>query len=206
MRDLGFVPMARDINKEREILMMKTLTGRKAVTTLVAAALVAAVPFLGAEAASADSGLAAGTYTVTANVYVDSSDTPIGQNAYVTNPNQPPTAYPTSPVSVNATLVVQSDGTELLTVPIVNETFGVLSIAGESTDDSVIVEDTTTTSWSTWAGTQQRVSSITFDVTDFSGGTSIATFGPSTEYANFLLYLGAKDWDLHLTVDFDSAS
>lgn len=174
---------------------------------LAAVALVAATTLGTAQVASADSGLAPGTYTVTANVYVDASDTPIGQNAYVTNPAAPPTSFPTSPVSDNATLVVQSDGTESLTVPIVNTTFGVLSIADESTDDIVTVTGTTTVSWITDdEGELQRISSITFDVTDFAGGTSIATFSPSTEYANYAPYAGYKSWDLHLTVEFDSAS
>jgi len=182
--------------------------GRKAGAALAVVALIGAAPFLGAEAASADSGLAPGTYTVSANVYVDAADAPLGVNAYVTNPNQPPAAFPTTPVSGNATLVVQSDGTELLTVPIVNQTFGVLSIAAASdATSSVEVVSSSTVPWATtWGGTKQRVNSVTFDVTDFAGGSAVATFSPSSEYANYLLYFGSKSWDLHLVVDFGSAS
>lgn len=187
--------------------MKSSLARRRSGALIAAAVFVTAVPFLGVEVASADSGLAEGTYTISANVYVDSSDSPIGLNAYVTNPTAPPTGYPSSPVSANATLVVQSDGTELLTVPIVNETFGVLSIAASDTDGEVDVVSSSTTSWSTtWGGTKQRISEITFDVTDFGGGSDVATFSPSSEYADFLLYLGTKSWDLHLVVDFDSAA
>ncbi|WP_448060602.1 hypothetical protein [Cellulomonas hominis] len=144
---------------------------------------------------------------MTANVYVDASDTPIGQNAYVTNPGTPPLNMPTAPVANNATLAVLGDGTELLTVPIVNTTFGVLSVAPTSTDSTVLVVATSLSTWATtWGGTKQRISSVTFDVTDFDGGTDVATFSPSSEYANFLLYVGNKSWDLHLVVDFDSAA
>jgi hypothetical protein len=174
---------------------------------LLAAGAVAAPQAALADTTASSSGLAPGTYTVSANVYVAASDTPIGQNAYVTNSGTPPLNMPTSPVAANATLQVLSDGTELVTVPIVNTTFGVLSIASSSTDGSVDVTSTSTSSWATtWGGTKQRVSSVTFDVTDFDGGTDVATFSPSSEYADFLLYVGTKSWDLHLVVDFDSAS
>ncbi|MFC6356557.1 hypothetical protein [Luethyella okanaganae] len=77
-----------------------------------------------------------------------------------------------------------------------NESFGVLSIASASTDSAVSVTDKSFVPWSTtWGGTKQRISSVTFDVTDFSGGTSVATFSPSSEYANFLLYAGDKGRD-----------
>lgn len=186
---------------------MGTIRARRSTSVLTATALLlAAGAALGPQVASADSGLPAGTYTVTANVYVGASDTPIGQNAYVTNPGKPPLNMPTSPVADNATLVVQADGTELLTVPIVNTTFGVLSLPAASTDGVVDVASTTLATWATtWGGTKQRISSVTFDVTDFAGGTQVATFSPSTEYADFLLYVGTKTWDLHLVADLDSA-
>ena len=52
---------------------------------------------------------------------------------------------------------------------------------------------------------KERISSITFDVTNFSGGNSIADFTPCAEYATFPLYKGDKHWDLHLIVNFNSA-
>lgn len=151
----------------------------------------------------------AGTYTITANLYVDKKDTPIGKYAYVTNSGNPPFHKPTSPVSDNAKLQVTESGKKLLTVPIVNNTFGVLSIATTSTNSSVKVIDKSMTTWrAPWPWStpyKERISSITFDVTNFSGGNSIADFTPCAEYATFPLYKGDKHWDLHLIVNFNSA-
>ena len=151
----------------------------------------------------------AGTYTITANLYVDKKDTPIGKYAYVTNSGNPPFHKPTSPVSNNAKLQVTESGKKLLTVPIVNNTFGVLSIATTSTNNSVKVIDKSMTTWrAPWPWStpyKERISSITFDVTNFSGGNSIADFTPCAEYATFPRYKGDKHWDLHLIVNFNSA-
>lgn len=151
----------------------------------------------------------AGTYTITANLYVDKKDTPIGKHAYVTNSGNPPFHKPTSPVSNNAKLQVTESGKKLLTVPIVNNTFGVLSIATTSTNSSVKVIDKSMITWrAPWPWStpyKERISSITFDVTNFSGGNSIADFTPCAEYATFPLYKGDKHWDLHLIVNFNSA-
>lgn len=151
----------------------------------------------------------AGTYTITANLYVDKKDTPIGKNAYVTNSGNPPFHKPTSPVSNNAKLQVTESGKKLLTVPIVNNTFGVLSIATASTNNSVKVIDKSMTTWrAPWPWStpyKERISSITFDVTNYSGGNSIADFTPCAEYATFPRYKGDKHWDLHLIVNFNSA-
>lgn len=150
-----------------------------------------------------------GMYTITANLYVDKKDTPIGKNAYVTNSGNPPFHKPTSPVSNNAKLQVTESGKKLLTVPIVNNTFGILSIATTSTNNSVKVIDKSMTTWrAPWPWStpyKERISSITFDVTNFSGGNSIADFTPCAEYATFPLYKGDKHWDLHLIVNFNSA-
>ena len=150
-----------------------------------------------------------GMYTITANLYVDKKDTPIGKNAYVTNSGNPPFHKPTSPVSDNAKLQVTESGKKLLTVPIVNNTFGVLSIATTSTNSSVKVIDKSMITWrAPWPWStpyKERISSITFDVTNFSGGNSIADFTPCAEYATFPLYKGDKYWDLHLIVNFNSA-
>ena len=180
---------------------------KMAAGAVAAAALVAAgaesIDFSKAFAATGDT-----SYTVTANIYVDATDSPIKKNAYVTNPGTPPLNKPTSPVTNNATLVVKSDGTKLLTVPVVNTTFGVTSFPAASADGTVTVTNKKTESWSTtWGGTLTRISSITFDVTNFSAdGETIATFTPCSEFADFILYKGSKDWDLHLVADCSAAS
>lgn len=189
-----------EVNLSRRNFVKGVLAASGAVA--LAAAAPAVKPFE-AFAAEGDE-----TYTVTANLYVDSTDSPIKQNAYVTNSGKPPLHKPTSPVSDNATLVVKADGTKLLTVPIVNTTFGVTSFPWASKDGSVVVTDQVTEGWNTtWGGSLTRVSSITFDITKFSAdGSTIATFSPCVEFADFLLYKGAKDWDLHLVADCTSIS
>lgn len=192
------------------------LVGGATAAVAVAGAVPAALDAEGAFAlprayAAPQAGVAAaGTaYTVTANLYADKKDTPIGKNAYVTNPGDPPANKPVKPVSDNATLTMTAEGRKLLTVPIVNNTFGVLSIADVSVDGKVKVTDVQMGTWNPpflgW-GTPyaERIVSITFDVTDFAGGDAIATFSPCKEYAAFLPYKGDKGWDLHLIADLSA--
>lgn len=184
---------------------------------VVAAAAGVALPDINASKAFAASAAplsgayaAPGTYTVTANLYVDKRDSPIGKNAYVTNPGNPPFNKPTSPVANNATLVVAEGGAKLLTVPIVNSSFGVLEIASASQDGLVRITEKKMGKWVMpnflWSSPyDERVVSLTFDVTNFAGGSATATFSPSAEYASFPLYKGRKTWDLHLVADLGAA-
>lgn len=187
--------------------------------TVAAVAVAAAVPQLlepttafaaPAVAAAAPVPLAAGTYTITANLFADKKDTPIHEYAYLTNPGNPPADKPIHPVTSNATLTVSEDGKKLVTVPIVNEMLGLVSLASASKDGLAKVVNTESTSWETgWPfGNPQktRISSATFDVTNFAGGSAVADFSPCEEYVKFFLYRGRKYWDLHLTVDFSSVT
>ena len=62
-----------------------------------------------------------------------------------------------------------------LTAPVVNNTFGVRSIASSSTDGTVLVLSTSDTTWTapsfplSSTPYSTRISSITFDVTNFAG-------------------------------------
>lgn len=205
-----------DMDEPTDLSRRDFLKGAVGVTLAIAAvsaglSLPGAGEALGTapQRAYAATATSAGTYTITANLYVDKKDTPIGKYAYVTNSGNPPFHKPTSPVSNNAKLQVTESGKKLLTVPIVNNTFGVLSIATASTNNSVKVIDKSMTTWrAPWPWStpyKERISSITFDVTNFSGGNSIADFTPCAEYATFPLYKGDKHWDLHLIVNFNSA-
>lgn len=205
-----------DMDEPTDLSRRDFLKGAVGVTLAIAAvsaglSLPGAGEALGTapQRAYAATATSAGTYTITANLYVDKKDTPIGKYAYVTNSGNPPFHKPTSPVSDNAKLQVTESGKKLLTVPIVNNTFGVLSIATTSTNRSVKVIDKSMTTWrAPWPWStpyKERISSITFDVTNFSGGNSIADFTPCAEYATFPLYKGDKHWDLHLIVNFNSA-
>ena len=183
---------------------------------LAAGVLVAgAIAFMGGNAAPAyaDTPTAAGTYTVTANVYVDSSDSPIGQNAYLTNPGQPPANKPVTPVSQNATLTIDDQGHKTLTVPLVNDVFGATSIPeGVTSNSAVSVTSVATQNWKVPSnfllfvqGPDTRVSTVTFDVTGESADTFEATMSNCEEYAAFRLYAGNKSWDLHLDADLSTA-
>ena len=205
-----------DMDEPTDLSRRDFLKGAVGVTLAIAAvsaglSLPGAGEALGTapQRAYAATATSAGTYTITANLYVDKKDTPIGKHAYVTNSGNPPFHKPTSPVSNNAKLQVTESGKKLLTVPIVNNTFGVLSIATTSTNSSVKVIDKSMTTWrAPWPWStpyKERISSITFDVTNFSGGNSIADFTPCAEYATFPRYKGDKHWDLHLIVNFNSA-
>lgn len=179
-----------------------------AASAALALALVGVVaPSLAPQKAYADA--APGTYTVTANLYAGSADTPIGKNAYLTNSGNPPFHNPVTPVADNAQLEVRADGVKLLTVPIVNNTFGLLSLPAASTDGTVKVVGTQMGAWTApWpAGVHpaQRVTSVTFDVTDFAAGASIATLSPSSEHVTFFLYREGKSWDLYLSADLSAA-
>lgn len=205
-----------DMDEPTDLSRRDFLKGAVGVTLAIAAvsaglSLPGAGEALGTapQRAYAATATSAGTYTITANLYVDKKDTPIGKHAYVTNSGNPPFHKPTSPVSNNAKLQVTESGKKLLTVPIVNNTLGVLSIATTSTNNSVKVIDKSMTTWrAPWPWStpyKERISSITFDVTNFSGGNSIADFTPCAEYATFPRYKGDKHWDLHLIVNFNSA-
>ncbi len=70
--------------------------------------------------------IAPGTYQVTANLYVPGElNSVLGKNAYLTNPSTPITDgnAPLTPVSDNAKLVVRSDGSRVLVIPVVNPVF-----------------------------------------------------------------------------------
>lgn len=84
---------------------------------------------------SGESGtLAAGTYTVSANIWVDKSTAGLPLQPHFTNPSFPPK----DPVSDNATLKVESDGHAYVTVPIViqDRIMHVKSIGGLNIVDS----------------------------------------------------------------------
>lgn len=144
-------------------------------------------------AASSSAALLAGTYTITANLYVDGSDAPIGVNAYLTDSGFPPITAQ----SLNATLVVDDDGTSLLTLPVVQETFTLQHIG--DTDNATIATvvrggSVSSTSYS------DRITEVAFLLGDTSG---VYTFTDVVEYP--IPLATDKTWPLHLAVDFDSA-
>ena len=148
----------------------------------------------------APEGLAPGTYSITANVIVRGEDNLYipGLTAYITNPVVPPT----EPVSENATLVVKSDGTHVLYVPMPNGTFTVRS--AQTTDTSKFDVIGSTVNDVVYEGKGEtregRITGLYFELKDF-GGTYVMD-----KCAEFPTLLG-QDWDVPLTlsVDFSSA-
>ena len=144
-----------------------------------------------------------GTYTVTANIFVDKKDTPIHKNAYVTNPGEPPLHKPTSPVRHNATLTITEDGKKLLRVPVVNNTLGVIHISDVSADGVLHIQSRQTKNWSSlFFKGDKRISEIVFDITNVKDFSKIYTFSACVEYVKFALYRGEKRWDLHVSLGF----
>lgn len=157
--------------------------------------------------------LAAGTYTVSANI---SMMTPIGIVAYATNPKNPlgiggPSGIPNAPASNNATLIVAEDGSVTVTLPLVNPVFTIQKI-GSSSNATLTASQTKGLEYLDDAykkevndvGYSTRISSITVALGDQSGSY---VFGGCAEYATALRSLpnfnnGKLSQDLTLTVDF----
>lgn len=157
--------------------------------------------------------LAAGTYTVSANI---SMMTPIGIVAYAANPANPlgiggATGIPNTPASNNATLIVAEDGSATVTLPLVNPVFTIQRVGSASnatltasqTKELEYVDDAYKQEVNA-AGYSTRISSITVALGDQSGSY---VFGGCAEYATALRSLpnfnfGVLSQDLTLTVDF----
>ena len=84
--------------------------------------------------------LAAGTYTVSANVYIPGEENPIlvGLQPYFTNPDNPigiggHNGVPTTPMTHNATMVVDPQGVATVSIPVLNPVF-TLAKATDGTD------------------------------------------------------------------------
>lgn len=86
--------------------------------------------------AESENSVETGVYTVTANIYIDGGDNTIlrGTTAYLTNPQMPPL----QPVSDNARLEINEDGSMILTVSDLNDIVSLRQIDGS--DDVIILE------------------------------------------------------------------
>ena len=114
----------------------KTLAG-VLLACVLAFALAAAFALVGVSSAQADEGetLPEGTYTVTANIWVETSETGLPLVPYLTSNAFPPM----SAVSDNATMVVDADGAATLYIPIaIGE--GIMTVNAVSGGNVVSVE------------------------------------------------------------------
>ena len=141
---------------------------------------------------------AATEHTVTANLYVKASDNQVKlMNAYLTN-----SAYtPSWAVSDNAKLTAEDDGTFTLSVPVVNNTFALISLGQP---DGGVWDITKTRNEGTYGThTDGRITNLTMKIQP--GATSIYFTG-NLQYANHIFAKGDKNFHLTLDVDWSNVS
>ena len=160
------------------------------------------------ESEAAAKELEAGTYTVSANMYLPGElNTQLpGTTAYMTNPDNPlgvggHEGIPMTPVDDNATLVVGEDGTKTVMIEVVNPVFTLQDI--KDPENSEILSGVKDDEW--YAGTndvgrQGRITTLYIRLGDDSGTYSYDT---CTEFPTLL----EEEWNvpLKMGVDFTTA-
>ena len=160
------------------------------------------------KSATAAQELEAGTYTVSANMYLPGElNTQLpGTTAYMTNPDNPlgvggHEGIPMTPVDDNATLVVGDDGTKTVMIEVVNPVFTLQDI--KDPENSEILSGVKDDEW--YAGTndigrQGRITTLYIRLGDDSGTYSYDT---CTEFPTLL----EEEWNvpLKMSVDFTTA-
>lgn len=169
-----------------------------------------------------------GTYTITANlampgqynplipgltVYANSPDNPFGPTIDENDPSEVHDNVPSTPLSMNATLVVGADGTKTLLLPIKNPIFTTQSLGSCDELTDVKVERVgPTDGGGTYSGSYNnrtdRIHKMLATLTDgLAGGMAEYNFKGSVLYAVPLDLELAPGGDiaLQLTVDYDSA-
>ena len=153
--------------------------------------------------------LKAGTYQITANLYIPgelNKQLP-GVTAYMTNPNNPlgiggHEGIPMDPVKNNATLVVDSKGNKTVIVDIVNPVFTLQKITnGKKIEVLSAVWDKET--YTGVSGVESRTGRITKLYLKLKDDSGTYKFGNCTEFPTLL----ETDWNVQLTlgVEFSSA-
>ena len=160
------------------------------------------------ESEAAAKELEAGTYTVSANMYLPGElNTQLpGTTAYMTNPDNPlgvggHEGIPMTPVDDNATLVVGESGTKTVMIKVVNPVFTLQDI--KDPENSEILSGVKDDEW--YAGTndvgrQGRITTLYIRLGDDSGTYSYDT---CTEFPTLL----EEEWNvpLKMSVDFTTA-
>lgn len=126
--------------------------------------------------------LAAGTYTVSANIWFNKADTGLPLNPHITNGTFPP--Y--NPVKNNATLTVAEDGSALVTIPVIiqDKVMTVRSIAGLALTDAKTNKDGV-------------ITEITVDMGALSGSKTVVTRKATAEIqmGNLAMSISGLDKD-----------
>lgn len=161
----------------------------------------------------AENNIKAGTYRVTANLFVPgelNKQLP-GVTAYMTNPNNPiglvPDGFdkveetaPTTPVTDNAVLVVGEDGTKTLVLDVVNPVFTLQQIkSGDNAEVLAAIRDNKRYEGNNGVGRDGRITKLYIKLTDDKGEYQ---FKDCIEFPTLL----EVEWNvpLSLSVDFNS--
>ena len=160
------------------------------------------------ESEAAAKELEAGTYTVSANMYLPGElNTQLpGTTAYMTNPDNPlgvggHEGIPMTPVDDNATLVVGEDGTKTVMIEVVNPVFTLQDIKDpENSEILSVVKDDEWYAGTNDVGRQGRITTLYIRLGDDSGTYSYDT---CTEFPTLL----EEEWNvpLKMSVDFTTA-
>ncbi len=196
---------------------------KMAAGTVAAAALVAAgaesIDFSKAFASTTDgrvlgdavakADMEVGTwYSASVNLYVPAKlNLIVHMDAYLTNLTTPTSLFgakPTTPVSDNGFVRLNSDGSYSVYVDEFNNTFGLLTIGGSenggsANDGSGVIAKTQKTI-NGWLDEMNRIDALSFTLP--AGYAGNPTFD-ATEYANFMNF-GGKTWAVTLLVDFST--
>lgn len=143
-------------------------------------------------------GLKAGSYSITANLYVIGEDAPIGQNAYMTTTVFPPIV----PNSGNANLRVDEDGTMILTFYPVNEVFTLQDIKGNDDEGVHILSVERGGASTSYGSHSDRITKV---VAKLDSAKSTYALGACTQCPTIFMGGADQHWRMQLDVDFDSA-
>lgn len=145
-----------------------------------------------------DEGLKAGSYSITANLYVIGEDAPIRQNAYMTTTVFPPIV----PNSGNANLRVDEDGTMILTFYPVNEVFTLQDIKGNDDEGVHILSVERGGASTSYGSHSDRITKV---VAKLDSAKSTYALGACTQCPTIFMGGADQHWRMQLDVDFDSA-
>lgn len=143
-------------------------------------------------------GLKAGSYSITANLYVIGEDAPIGQNAYMTTTVFPPIV----PNSGNANLRVDEDGVMTLTFYPVNEIFTLQDIKGNDDEGVHILSVERGGASTSYGSHSDRITKV---VAKLDSAKSTYALGACTQCPTIFMGGADQHWRMQLDVDFDSA-
>ena len=143
-------------------------------------------------------GLKAGSYSITANLYVIGEDAPIGQNAYMTTTVFPPIV----PNSGNANLRVDEDGAMTLTFYPVNEIFTLQDIKGNDDEGVRILSVERGGASTSYGSHSDRITKV---VAKLDSAKSTYALGACTQCPTIFMGGADQHWRMQLDVDFDSA-